>query len=404
MNGKIDDTRTIKNGLDKNGKRKENLKVYDVYYRYKDPSTGRWKQTSKKGFRTRREAEAFLLEINTQLNNNTFVPLKKITVKEYLEEWITEYVETNLKKSTISSYTSIIRLHITPMLGNIELQKLTSSHIDNFYSQKIKSGRLDGKGGLSNKSVLYIHRILTEALDHATKKGKIVSNPIKKITNIPKAQKYKAQIYEANEIIQLLETTKDSDIECPIVLAALCGLRRGEVLGLKWNNVDFENSVIKINNQLISTDDGFYFDTPKTESSIRNIFPAASVFKILEIHKLKQSDYKKAFKDKYMDEGLVYCNNDGTPVNPKSFSKRFSYFLKKNNLKHIRFHDLRHSYASLSLKLGSQLKVTSEILGHSNINITADTYTHVADDLKKDIANRIDKMLTPILTNTSSEL
>ena len=173
MNGTIK-TRLIKKGLDKNAKEKENLKVYDVYYRFKDPSTGKWKQTSKKGFRSKGEAENFLLRINTQLNDSTFIQSKKITVREYLEEWLRTYVECNLKKKTISSYKSIILLHIIPALGNIELQKLTSSHIDEFYICKLKNGRIDGKGGLSQKSLMYIHRILSEALQHAVKKKLLI--------------------------------------------------------------------------------------------------------------------------------------------------------------------------------------------------------------------------------------
>jgi integrase len=392
MNGLIK-TRIIKKGLDKNGKEKENLKVYDVYYRFKEPSTGMWRQTSKKGFRSKGEAEDFLLKINSQLNSNTFIRPKKITVREYLEEWIKTYVECNLKKTTISSYISIIRLHIIPALGNIELQKLTALHIDEFYAQKLKNGRLNGKGGLSQKSLMYIHRILSEALDHAIKKKFLTTNPIKNITNVPKVPRYRAEIYNKNEILNLLEIIKDTDMECSIALAVLCGLRRGEVLGLKWKDIDFTNSVIKIARQLIPIGNAFEYDTPKSESSIREIVAPATVISILEKQRAKQDEYKRMLNDEYQDNELINCDNDGSPINPKNFSKRFAYFLKKNNLKHIRFHDLRHSYASLMLTSGNSLKVTSSLLGHSTISLTADTYTHVLSDLKRDAANRIDNTL-----------
>lgn len=394
MNGTIK-TRIIKKGLDRNGKEKENLKVYDVYYRFKDPSTGIWKQTSKKGFRNKGDAENFLLKVNSQLNDNIFIQHKKITLREYLEEWLASYVECNLKKSTISSYKSIVKLHIIPLLGNIELQKLTSSHIDKFYAEKLKNGRLDGKGGLSQRSIQYIHRILSEALNHAVKKKLLTTNPIRDITNTPKVPKYRAKIYTKDEIVQLLNTSNGTDLECPIALAALCGLRRGEVLGLLWDDIDFTNSSLSISRQLIATDTGYEFDTPKSETSIRNISLPSTVVSILENQKTKYETLKKMLKNEFKDNNLVYSNNDGTPINPKNFSKMFAYFLKKNKLKHIRFHDLRHSYASLMLVSGNSLKVTSELLGHSTISLTADTYTHVISDLKKEAANKIDNILNP---------
>lgn len=393
MNGTIKN-RIMKKGLDKNGKEKENLKVYDVYYRFKEPSTGVWKQTSKKGFRNKVDAENFLLKINTQFNDNMYIQPKKITLREYLEEWISSYVECNLKKSTISSYKSLIKLHIIPSLGNIELQKLTASHIDTFYAQKLKNGRLDNKGGLSQRYIQYIHRTLSEALGHAVKKKLLITNPIKDITNIPKVSKYRAQIYDKNEIVQLLNISRGSELECPIALAALCGLRRGEALGLKWSDIDFKNSTLSITRQLIATDEGYEFDTPKSETSIRKISIPNTVLSILENQKIKYENLKTALKGDFKDNNLVCSYSDGMPINPKSFSKIFAYFLKKNKLNHIRFHDLRHSYASLMLVSGSSLKVTSELLGHSTISLTADTYTHVIDDLKKDAAIRIDNILT----------
>jgi integrase len=392
MNGRIE-TRIIKKGIDKSGKEKENLKVYDVYYRYKDPSTGIWKQTSKKGFRTKGEAEDFLLKVNTQLNDNSFVKPKKITVREYLKDWIETYVECTLKKSTVSSYKSIVEQHIVPYLGNVELQKLTSSHIDRFYSEKLKNGRLDGKGGLSAKSVLYIHRILSEALGHALKKSYINNNPIKNITTSPKVPKYRAQIYNRDEILSLMQAIKDTDMEPPVVLAALCGLRRGEVLGLRWQDIDLKNKSIRISRQLIALDKGFDYDTPKSETSRRELAIPQIVATVLESHAARQEQIKQLLGNEHEDNGLVNCNNDGTPINPKNFSKKFANILKKYKLKHIRFHDLRHSYASLMLVSGNSLKVTSELLGHSTISLTADTYTHVIDDLKKEAANKIDNVL-----------
>ena len=176
MNGVIKE-RIIKKGKDKHGKIKENLKVYDVYYRYQDPTTGIWKQTSKKGFRSKGEAEAFLLQVNSQMANNTFVKISKLTIREYLLKWFDDYVKANLRASSIAGYKNNIDKHILPYIGNIELQSLTTYQIDELYKKLYKSGRSDGKGGLSPKSIMYVHRVLTKALNAAERQSLIPRNP-----------------------------------------------------------------------------------------------------------------------------------------------------------------------------------------------------------------------------------
>ena len=389
MNGSIRE-RIIKKGKDKKGKMKENLKVYDVYYRYLDPQSGKWKQTSKKGFRTKSAAEDYILKINTQMGENKFVQPDKITLREYLLDWIKSYVEVNLRPTTIAGYKLNIEKHIIPYLGSVQLQDLSVSHIDDFYAQIQKNGRVDGKGGLSAKSIIYIHRVLNEALEHAVKKHIIPYNVAKDAVK-PKLKKYKGQVYNEEEIKELLFVAKDTSMEVPIALAALCGLRRGEVLGLMYSEISFENDTIRICRQLIPTKNGPQFEEPKSEDSNRIINAPHEVIKIIKKHQEFQEENKKLLGAEYKDNDLVNCNEDGSMIDPRVLSKRFSEFLKKNHLKHIRFHDLRHSCATLMLNSGVQMKVASQILGHSSIGITADLYTHVITDMKKDAADKISK-------------
>jgi integrase len=388
MNGSIRE-RILNKGIDKNGKTKNNLKVYDVFYRYRDPATGKVKQTSKKGFRGKGEAEDFLLRINTQLMDNNFIQIKKLTLREYLTDWLSTYVETNLRKSTIAGYRRNLEQHVLPHLGNVELQSLTSSQIDNFYAKKQKDGRLDGKGGLSAKSMIYIHRVLNEALEHAVKKRLITRNVAKDIISLPRIKKHKGEIYSANEIKALLEFVKDTNMEVPIILAAICGMRRGEILGLMWDEVSFENQTIRICRQLLPTKNGLEFEEPKSEDSNRTINTPAEVMDMLKRQSERQQEYKRLLGDEYHDNGLVNCCNNGELLNPSYFSKQFAQTIKNAGLKHIRFHDLRHSCASLMLTAGVPMKVASQILGHSSIGITADLYTHVITDLKKDAAAKV---------------
>ena len=386
MNGCINE-RIINKGKNKNGKTVNNLKVYDVFYRFRDPATGKLKQTSKKGFRTKGDAENFILKINTQMGDNTFSQPDKILFRDYLKYWLDVYVnESNLRKTTIAGYLVNINGHVIPSLGNIELQNLTASHIENFYAQKLKNGRLDGKGGLSAKSIKYIHRVLSKALDHALKKRLTTRNVAKEVSIIPKVKKYHAEIYNKQEIRLLLGYVKDTDMEVPIALAAICGLRRGEVLGLKWCDINFENCIVKICRQLIPTKDGFQFEAPKSETSNRVCSVPEEIINILARHRKNQDYYRELLGIDYNDNDLINCNPDGSLISPSYFSKRFSTVIKNAGLKHIRFHDLRHSCASLMLLAGVQMKVASDILGHSSIGITADLYTHVITDLKKEAA------------------
>ncbi|SEO97339.1 site-specific integrase [Propionispora vibrioides] len=388
MNGSIKE-RIIKKGQDKHGKIRTNLKVYDVYYRYNDPITGKNNQTSKKGFRTKAEAEAYLLDVNTRQATSTFIPIKNLTVREYLQDWLKNYAETHLRQNTAAGYRSLVEKHILPIIGNIDLQKLNASHIDNLYALKLTSGRLDGKGGLAPKSVMYIHRVLHEALEHAAKKQIIFNNPVKRVTNTPKLRKYKGEIYSPEEIRSLLKAAKDTDWEVPISLAAICGMRRGEILGLRKTEINLDTGTIKISKQLIATNNGPMFESPKSEDSNRIINAPIEVLDMINLHITKQEKKMALLDTEYKNYSLLVCKADGNPIDPRIFSKNFSKFLSSNQFKHIRFHDLRHSCATLMLNSGVPLKVASQILGHSTIGITADLYTHVIDNMKKDAAIKV---------------
>lgn len=391
MNGVIRE-RIIKKGKDKRGKLKENLKVYDVFYRFQDPNTGAWKQTSKKGFRGKGEAEDFLLKVNSQMAENTFVKLSKLTVREYLLKWMEDYVEANLRASSISGYKNNIERHILPYIGNIELQSLTTYQIDELYKKLQKSGRSDGKGGLSPKSIMYVHRVLTKALNVAERQSLIPRNPASYATP-PKVRKPKCEIYDKDEIIELLESVKDNDFVVAITLAAICGMRRGEILGLMRDDINLKERTISIRRQLIPTKEGLIFEQPKSEDSNRIIHAPQEVITIIEHHLQCQERYKEKLGDDYQDNGLVNCYPDGRMIDPRNFSKIFAKTLKDAGLKHIKFHALRHSAATLMLSAGVPMKVASQILGHSTVGITADLYQHVISDMKLEAADKVGNIL-----------
>lgn len=364
---------TLKKRINSKGKT-----IYDVYYRCFDPSIGKKKQFCKRGFKTQREAKEYLNQIQNSSINGTFIKENKITFKEYAEEWLSIYAEPHLQETTIESYKNQLNMHIYPFLGGLQLKQLTPIHLDKFYKEKLKNGRLNTEGGLSNRSVLYLHRIIHEILEHAVKKQIIPIN-ISNNATPPKAVRYEAEVLTLAEVKLMFEKLKGNEIELPVKLAAYLGLRRGEVLGLTWNNIDFNNKTITITQQVVQVNNSPVITTPKTDGSKRTIFLPDILISNLKEYKTKNTS--KLFKNK--DLNLIFCNEDGSPLKPINFYNKYKNFLSKNGIKKIRFHDLRHTCATMLLQQGVDIKTISDILGHSTIKITADTYTHVLDEGKK---------------------
>lgn len=355
----------------------------------RDPVTGKRKRKWASG-KTKREVEDKLTEIAHSLLTGTYTDGSSITVKEYLQNWLHTYCEPNLAPTTLESYKMIIDKHIIPSLGEIQLQKLQSFNIQNYVAAKLKYGRLDGKGGLSGKSVTYHIRILSEALKHAKKMRYIMQNPCNDI-EMPKTKKYTAKVYDAKQLAELFKAAADNDIEIAIILGALAGLRRGEVLGLKWDTVNFEKGTITISETVVRVLNTYTKD-PKSDTSQRNIAAPDALIKALRAQRKKQLELKLMLGQAYQDNNLVCCRADGSPITPSAFSHRYKALLTNSNLPYIRFHDLRHSYATLLLKGNVPAKVASALLGHSSVGITLDLYSHVLDEMKEEAAEKIGKL------------
>lgn len=355
-------------------------------------SDGKRKQKWYGGYKRKKDAEKDLVKLLHQLETNSYINPDKITLGEYLNQWMADYVETNLAPKTIEGYRVNIERHIIPSIGGIVLQKLQPIHIQQFYKSKLQNGRLDGKGGLSAKSIIYIHRNLREALNHAVKLQLIQRN-VADAVEVPRQKVFRAKFLTEKQIQDLLKSLKNTDIYIPVLLAVGIGLRRGEALGLKWKDIDFENKTITVTRSLLPSKNGLIFHDPKTEHSKRVISVSESIMEELKKHQESQEEYKKILGQAYNDNDLVCCLNDGSLINPASFSHRFSRTLEKSKLPHVRFHDLRHTNATLMLKHNIPAKVASERLGHSNIGITLDLYSHVMKEMQEDAARKLDNAI-----------
>lgn len=366
-------------GLDENGKRIRKFKATNG---------------------TKKEAEKEMQQIISELEGGTFIEENKMTVATYLRSWVKTYVEPNLSPTTIDGYKSNIENYIIPKIGTIQLQKLSPMHLQDMYLMLSKKGRLDGKGGLSPTTIRAIHRTLGKALDQALRMQQVKRN-VSSLVTIPKVKRYDAEIYDENEIINLLSAAKGTDMEVPITLGATLGLRRGEILGLKWSAINLIEGKMTISNNLVSTSSGAVFTTPKTEKSCRILELSEGVITLLKKHRLSQKENKIKLGGAYKDNDLVCCYPDGSWYEPKNFSKKFAWFLKKHGLRHIRLHDLRHSNATLMLAYGIPAKVASQRLGHSSINITLDLYSHVTSNMQKEVAEKIENGIFNKLTATN---
>lgn len=367
---------------------KKNNKWYVVLYM--PPYGQRWFA----GGRTKKEAELKEAELKLKkeagmLNSSNYA------LGNFLDQWL-ETIKPNLAASTYQSYEQTVNLHLKPALGNIALGKLKPVDIQKYYNIELEGGRKDNKKtvgrSLSSTTVLYHHRVLHRALETAVKWGLINRNPADMVEPPRKAKK-EMKILNEEQIAKLLDAIKDEYLYIPVFLAVMTGMRRGEILGLRWQDVDLQNGIIYVKQALYQRKAGEpAFTEPKTPQSKRAIQISNAVIKALEKHKTEQEKAKLFFGDEYASYDLVCCMQDGKPINPESLSSYFADITKRLGFP-VRFHDLRHTHASLLLKAGINPKIVAERLGHNSIEITLNTYSHVMPGLQKEAADKFEEIL-----------
>ena len=280
-----------------------------------------------------------------------------------------------------------------PAIGRIELQKLKPLHIQEYYNEALKSGRLHGKGGLSAQTVKHHHRVLSESMKKAVRWQLINHNPCDAV-DAPKPEKKEMRALDEKESAVLLNATEGTRLYYPVLIALTTGLRRGELIGLKWSDVNFAGGSLSVNRTIETTRiSGVIEKTPKTKKSRRLIALADLTLSALKTLRKEQSEQKLRLGPLYRDSGYLLANDDGTLWNPEVLTKAFQRLVKKTDVGHVRFHDLRHSHASQLLKQGVNPKIVSERLGHSSIAITMDTYSHILPGLQEEAASKINDAL-----------
>ena len=360
----------------------------------------------------KKAAKAFLDELLVAYNKKQQAALKVISkmknpeqfIKEqsrimalplflYVEEWI-EHASSTLQPTTVDGYRKLCNGRLREFFENrgTTVYDLTGEDLNEFYSFLTQKGL---KGSTQQK----YHALIHSAYSFLVKHQYIDSNPCN-YADRPKSEKYRAAYYNQSELAELFRAVSGSDIYIPVILAAYYGLRRSEVLGIKWSNINFENGTIKIAHKVVEQKvDGKYqavgHNKMKTESSNRTLPLIKEATIALQKLKLHQEEQRRLCRDSYIHEydDYVCVNEIGQLLSPNHISTKFGELLKENCLKHIRYHDLRHSCASLLLANGVPMKAIQEWLGHANYRTTADVYSHLDFRSKEHSAKIISQIL-----------
>jgi integrase len=345
---------------------------------------------------TKKDAERELARLITEIHAGNYVEPSRMLLREYLDRWLKDYAEQSVSPKTYERYEEIIRSHIVPALGGYELSKLRPLHIQGFYTSAVTSGRKDGKGGLSAQTVLHFHRLLHRALGQAVRWQLLARNPAEAVEP-PRPQRTEMRVLDDAQIALLLKSLEGSRLHAPGLLALSTGLRRGELLGLRWRDIDLERGCLTVNCSVEQTKQSLRFKIPKTERSRRMVALPSFAVDMLRAHKREQTEARLKLGPAYQNDDLIFPREDGSPWPPDSFSTAFAAFIRGSDLPHVRFHDLRHSHATQLLKHGVHPKIVSERLGHSKVGITLDTYSHVLPGMQEDAARKIDAALRDAL-------
>lgn len=359
------------------------------------------KQQPKKQYfygKTRREVQERINEALGKVQAGTYREPSKLTMAEWLTTWLNEYMKPSLRPTTWESYQVQVEKHISPALGLLRLNQLQTSHLQKLYNDKLSGGRADGKeGGLSPKSVRYIHTVIHAALEQAKKEGKITINPADAV-RLPSLQQKEIQCLDTEGVKKFLTAARETKYFPAYYLVLNTGLRRGELLGLRWKDVDLKAGTAAVNQGLVRTKAGLVFQEPKTKLSTRTIGISPQVVSVLKEHKKRQNEGRLAAGEAYNRElDLVFCNELGQPLCPRGFTRHYERLLKKAGLPKISFHALRHTFATLSIQEGVSARAVQEALGHHKVAFTLDVYSSVTSKMKKEATDKIGNLLASCL-------
>ena len=363
--------------------------------------SGSWRaqvtlQGRRLGFtaKTRRECQEWIKKTQSQIDEGMTFASTKITLAEYLDGWLSNS-KFSKRPATWKHYEQLIRSYIVPIIGNIKIKDLRPEHIQGLYNQL-----LEQKVGVH--VVRKIHTLLHSALVQAVKMGTIPRNPADAVMQ-PTEPSKEMKILDENQVSQLLVSVSGHRWEALFYLAVTTGMRQMELLGLKWTDVDWIKQTIKVERQLVRPDgEGIQFAPTKTKFGRRSVDLGSRAIEVLRRHYEHQHVVRMAAGEKWQEHGLIFTNSIGGPIHPRNLLRDFKILLRRAGLPVIRFHDLRHTAASLMLNHGTPILVVSRRLGHAKPSITLDVYGHLLPSVQAEAAEMLDELIMPIQLHTTA--
>jgi len=339
--------------------------------------------------KTKTEARGALRQVMADADRGLVSDADNLTTGEYLDRWLSDSVRDTVKATTFERYEQITRLHLKPALGRVKLKGITPAHVRGLYRDKLEAGS-------SARTVRYVHTTLHKALKQAVMDGLIPRNATEAVKppQPSREEMHPLTPEQAKLLLQAAHETEDR-LEALYVLAIHTGLRQGELLGLKWDDVDLEDGSLQVRRTLAITKSGPVFTSPKTTGSRRSVKLTSKATEALEIHLKRQLREIDRVGSLWSENGLIFASETGEPLDRRAVTKlKFKPLLKRARLPEIRFHDLRHTCATLLLTRNVNPKIVSEMLGHSTIAITLDTYSHVLPNMRNQAAAAMEEALS----------
>lgn len=327
-----------------------------------------------------------LLAVQMEMRQKHLRTNRVPTVAEYLEYWLHQAVKPRVRPLTFAGYSVNVRKHLVPTLGKIRLDRLTPQDV-----QQMINGRL--ADGFSPKTVTYMHQVLRTALELA-RRWEIIDRNVASLVDPPRRVRASIRPLDPAQARAFLQSVRGNRLEALFSVALALGLRQGEALGLQWEDVDVARGVLRIRNQLQRIDGRLTLVEPKTERSRRTLVVPPTILENLREHEKRQAAERQWAGSKWTENGMVFTNLSGGPLQARNVIREFHKALKAAGLKRIRFHDLRHSCATLLLVQHVPARVVMEVLGHSEIGTTMDTYSHIVPELQHEAADRVEAILS----------
>ena len=349
-----------------------------------DPKTGKRQRQRFGPFRNMKETKLERARIMRELHEGKFVQDRTTTFKDFMLRWL-DHKKNNVSPGTYDHYRNAAVNHLIPNFGQARLDQIKPVHIQELYDTYVEEERL------SNQSIVHMHRVLNNAYKTAIAWELAYKNPCSPIKP-PKPEKHEMQTWDEFEVQHFLDVAKGNRFYIAYLLALTTGMRKGEVLGLRWQDIDFNNHTLSVRQAVTKKAGiGYKLGKLKTDGSQRNISLFKHVIEELKKHRKEQMAYKMEHRKTYKDQDLVTATSTGSFVQYRNFYKVWEPVMIESGLKFIRFHDFRHTHASLMLKQGVHPKIVQERLGHSSITVTLDLYSHVLPNMQKSAAEQFGK-------------